>query len=75
LEDVLMTAWKHFPTIWTGPLLHFAIAGEKDTSIAFCKWLCNGTTEVLGTGVSEVHQSTIDLDDMIKFCSGLKSRK
>jgi hypothetical protein len=56
-------------------LLHFAIAGNKDTSIPFCKWLCNGTTEGLGTVVSEVHQSTIDLDDMIKFFAGLKSRE
>jgi hypothetical protein len=75
LEDALLTARKHFTTIWTGPLLHFAIAGEKGTSTPFCKWLCNGTTEGLGTVASEVYQSTIDLDDMIKFFSGLKSRE
>jgi hypothetical protein len=75
LEDALSTARKHFTTIWTGPLIHFAIAGEKDTSVPFCKWLCNGTTEVLGTIFSEVHQTTIDLDDMIEFFSKLKTRR
>jgi hypothetical protein len=74
-EDALFTARKHFTTIWTGPLLHFAIAGEKDTSTPFCKWLCNGTMEGLGTIVSEVHETAIDLDDMIKFFSGLKTRE
>jgi hypothetical protein len=55
---------------------HLAIAGEKDTSVPFCKWLCcNGTTEGLGTIISEVHQTTINLDDMIKFFSRLKPRK
>jgi hypothetical protein len=71
----LSTARKHFTTIWTGPLIHFAIAGEKDTSVPFCKWLCDGTTEGLGTIFSEVHQTTIDLDDMIEFFSKLKTRK
>jgi hypothetical protein len=75
LEDALLTARKHFTYIWTGPLIHFAIAGEKYTSVPFCKWLCGGTTEGLGTIVSEVHQTTINLDDMIKFFSGLKTRE
>jgi hypothetical protein len=55
LEDALSTSRKHFTTVWTGPLIHFAIAGEKDTSVPFCKWLCDGTTEGLGTVFSEVH--------------------
>jgi hypothetical protein len=75
LEDALSTARKHFTTIWTGPLIHFAIAGEKDTSVPFCKWLCDGTTEGLGTIFLEVHQTTIDLDDMIEFFSKLKTRE
>jgi hypothetical protein len=75
LEDALSTAHNHFTTIWTGPLIHFAIAGEKDTSVPFCKWLLDGTTEVLGTIVSEVHQTTIDLDNMIEFFSNLKTRE
>jgi hypothetical protein len=74
-EDALSTARKHFTTIWTGPLIHFAIAGEKDTSVPFCKWLCDGTTQGLGTIASEVHQTTIDLDNMIEFFSGLKTRE
>jgi hypothetical protein len=75
LECSLFTTRKHFTTIWTGPLLHFAIALEKDTSMPFCKWLCNRTMEGLGTIVSEVHQTTIDLNDMIKFFSRLKPEK
>jgi hypothetical protein len=73
LEDALSTARKHFTTIWIRLLIHFAIAGEKDTSVPFCKWLCDGTTEGLGTIASEVHQTTINLDNMIKFFSGLNT--
>jgi hypothetical protein len=75
LEDALSTARKHFTTIWTGPLIRFAIAGEKDSSVPFCKWLCDGTTEGHGTIFLEVHQTTIDLDDLIELFSKLKTRE
>jgi hypothetical protein len=51
------------------------LAGEKDTSIPFCKWLCDGTTEGLGTIFLVVQQMTINLDDMIELFSRLKTRK
>jgi hypothetical protein len=69
------TAKKHFTKEWTGSLMHFAVAGEKETSVPFCKWLVNGTTEGLGSIDSEIHDSKIDLDAMIFFFSNLQERE
>jgi hypothetical protein len=67
------TASKHFEKEWTGELLHFAVAGEKDTSIPFCKWLIDNQTEGLGTTCSEFHETTIDLSKMITYLSKMRT--
>jgi hypothetical protein len=60
-------ATKHFEKEWTRPLLHFAVAGEKDTSVPFCNWLVNNETMGLGTIDSECHNTTIDLSKMLTY--------
>jgi hypothetical protein len=60
-------ATKHFEKEWTGPLLHFAVAGEKDTSVPFCNWLVNNETMGLETIDSECHDTTIDLSKMLTY--------
>jgi hypothetical protein len=67
------TAMKHFEREWTGELLHFAVVGEKDTSIPFCKWLVNNQTEGLGTVSSEFHETKIDLSRMMTYFSKMKT--
>jgi hypothetical protein len=68
-KTAIAAAEKHFAPEWMGPLLHFAAAGEKDTAVPFCKWLVDGKTEGHGTISSKIHQTDIDLDDMIKTFS------
>lgn len=68
-EEAIIAAKKHFAKEWLGPLLHFAVAGEKETSGPFCKWLVEGSTSGFGKVKSTVHDVEIDLDDMIKFFS------
>jgi hypothetical protein len=58
-------ATKHFEKEWTGPLLHFAVAGEKDTSVPFCNWLVNNETMGLEMIHSDCHDTTIDLSKML----------
>ena len=53
-EEAIAAAKKHFMKEWTGAMMHFAVAGEKDTPVPFCKWLMvNGTTNGLGSINSE----------------------
>ena len=49
----IAAAKKHFRKEWTGVLMNFAVGGEKDTSVPFCKWLMDGTTNGLGSIDSE----------------------
>jgi hypothetical protein len=55
--------------------MHFEVAGEKDTSAPFCKWLVNGTTDRLVSIDLEIHDTKIDLDSMIGFFSNLHDRE
>jgi hypothetical protein len=34
-QEAVATAKKHFTKEWTGLLMHFAIAGEKEISLPF----------------------------------------
>jgi hypothetical protein len=48
-------------------LLHFAVAGEKDTSVPFCNWLVNNETMGLEKIHSDCHDTTIDLSKMLTY--------
>ena len=74
-DEAIAAAKKHFTKEWTGAMMHFAVAGEKDTSVPFCKWLVNGTTNGYGSIDSEIHDTKIDLDAMIGFFSNLRNRE
>jgi hypothetical protein len=73
-EAIADAAKKHFPKEWTGPLMHFAVAGKRDTSVPFCKWLVNGSTNGLGSIDSVIHDTKIDLDAMTGFFSNPRDR-
>jgi hypothetical protein len=47
-EEAVATAKKHFTKEWTGSLMHFAVAGQKETSVPFYKWLVNDAAVKLG---------------------------
>ena len=74
-EEAIAAAKKHLKKEWTGAMIHFAVAGEKDMPVPFCKWLVNGTTNGLGSIDSETHDTKIDLDAIIGFFSNLHNRE
>lgn len=59
---------EHFK-LWTGPLVHFAIAGEKETAQAFAMFLAGKDVSSLGTFQSAVHDTKIDCTAFVKFLS------
>ena len=60
---------------WTGVSMHFAVGGEKDTSVPFCKWLMDETTNGLGSIHSEIHGISIGFDSIIGLFSNLHNRE
>lgn len=60
---------------WTGVSMHFAVGGEKDTSVPFCKWLMDGTTNGLGSIHSEIHGISIGFHSIIGLFSNLHNRE
>jgi hypothetical protein len=61
-DEAIAAAKKHFTKEGAGALIHFAVAGESDASVPFCKWLVNGMTNGLGSIDSEIHDTSINLD-------------
>ena len=55
--------------------MHFAVGGEKDRLVPFCKWLMDGTTNGLESINSEIHGISIDFDSMIGFFTYLHNRE
>ena len=59
-------AEKHFEPQRVKSMVHFAVAGEKETARAFCDWI-EGKPISQNQFKSAFHNATIDLVDMISY--------